>query len=551
VGLVLLIACANVANMLLARSFAREREMAIRTSLGASRPQLLRQLLTESVVLGAGGGAAGVLVGVWVHRYVARLVPDPVGRVVETGGFDARLAAFAVGITFFTAVVFGLAPAWQLSHVRPVDALKQTTRSVRTVFGRVRLSDLLVVGQVALALVLLVGAGLTIFSLQRLLEVDPGYEPARVLSLEVPSPPLEAFRRDPGAIARHYERVLEPVQRLAEVEAAAVVSGLPFTSSTSSISFYRQDRPVPPAGEFPEASQHVVSPDYFRAMGIPLRRGRVFDGTEPALALPAGVEVNVQNLVTLFEGVTISGVISQRMADRFWPGEDPVGKRFRLGFPDLGLPWVDVIGVVGSTVQTGLDHGEATEFYLPLRQWPFVMGTHLVARSRAAPGSIGEAVRAAVARAVPDEPVRDVRVLAERIEGSTAGRRFNRDLLVGFAATATALAAIGLYGVLAFAVGRRTREIGIRMAVGARRGDVVRGVVARGLSLVAPGLALGLAGGWAAGRVLQSQLYEIEGGDPLTLLLGGVLMLLTAAAAGAIPARRAARVDPSEALRTE
>jgi predicted permease len=551
VGLVLLIACANVANVLLARSFAREREMAIRTSLGASRRHLLRQLLVESLVLAAAGGLAGALVAVWGDRYARRLVPDEVRQVVTGGAFDPRLLLFMVGITLVTGLAFGIAPAWQLSHVRPIEALKRTPRHMRTIFGRLRLSDLLVVGQVALALVLLIGAGLLIRSLHRLLEVRTGYEPARVLTLEVTAPPTEQFMRDPGVFTRHFERALSAVRDLPGVESAAVASCLPFTDYTSYTSFYRGDRPVPAAGEFPSASEHTVSPDYFRAMGIPLLRGRAFDGSEPAPVLPPGVEITPQSLARIFAGVTISGIVSQRMAERFWPGEDPVGKRFRLGFPNLGLPWVAVVGVVGNTVQTGLDQGEGAEFYLPLRQWPVPMNMHLVVRSRRDPKAVASSVRQALAAALPDTPVRDVRVLTERIAGSTAARRFNRDLFVCFAATALALALIGLYGVLAFNVGRRTPEIGIRMALGASRGNVVRAVVARGLALVGPGLVVGLGCGWATGRVLQSQLFEIRGNDPFTYGIGAWLMLLAAVAACVVPARRASRIDPTKALRAE
>jgi predicted lysophospholipase L1 biosynthesis ABC-type transport system permease subunit len=239
------------------------------------------------------------------------------------------------------------------------------------------------------------------------------------------------------------------------------------------------------------------------------------------------------------------------MAERHWPGEDPIGKRFRLGFPNLGLPWVEIVGVVGNTVQTGLDQGEPAEFYLSLRQLPIPTGMHLVVRSRVDPKAIGNAVGRAVASVARDEPVRDLRVLAERIDESTAGRRFNRDLFAWFAVTALALSSIGLYGVLAFNVGRRVPEIGMRMALGASPRDVVHGVVARGLALVLPGLAIGLGFAWATGRVLQSQLFEIEGGDPLAYAVGTGLMLLTALLACLIPARHAARINPMEALRTD
>ncbi len=551
VGLVLLIACANVANMLLARSFAREREMAIRTSLGASRLNLMRQLLVESLVLAVIGGTAGILIGLLGFRFAGRLVPFQVQQVVDGSGFDLFMLFFVVGITLATGVVFGLAPAWQLSHVRPAYALKQTTREVRAIFGRMRMSDLLVVGQVALALVLLIGAGLMIRSLHRMLNVETGYEPTRVLTLEVASPPVEQFQRDPGIFRRHYEKVLEPVQNMVEVEAAAVASGMPFTFSKNTMTFYRRDLPVPAAGEFPMASHHTVSPDYFRAMGIPLLHGRVFDGTEPAYVIPPGMEMTPQNLAVIFKGVTFSAVISKKMADTFWPGEDPIGKQFRLGFPDLGLPWVNVIGVVGNTVQTGLDHGEATEFYLSLRQWPVPVNMHLLVRTQLEPAAIVNSVRTAVASVMPDEPVRDVRVLAERIDNSTAGRRFNRNLFACFAATALSLASIGLYGVLAFNVGRRTRDIGIRMALGANRYDVIRSVVTRGFALVVPGLVIGLGCAWAAGRLLESQLFEIKGSDPLTFVIGALLMIVITLLAAWLPARRAAKIDPMEALRYE
>jgi putative ABC transport system permease protein len=414
------------------------------------------------------------------------------------------------------------------------------------------LNDLLVVGQVALALVLLVGAGLMIRSLHRLLQVDTGYESDRVLTLEVESPPVEQYQRDPSSFTRHFERVLEPVQNLAEVEAAAVASALPFTFITSAMTFYRGDLAVPAAGELPRASYHTVSPDYFRAMGISLLRGRVFDGSEPIPVIPDSVErITPQNLAAVFKGVTLSGVVSQRMADRFWPGEDPIGKRFRLGPPNLGLPWVEIVGVVGNTVQTGLDQGESTEFYLPLRQWPVPINMHLVVRTRREPTTMVSTVRSAVASVVRDEPIRDIRVLVERIDDSIAGRRFNRDLFACFALTALALALIGIYGVLAFNVGRRAREIGIHMALGADRRDVIRSVVARGLALVVPGLAVGLACAWAAGRALQSQLFEINSRDPLTYTIGALLMIAVAPLAAWIPARRAAKVDPMEALRCE
>jgi putative ABC transport system permease protein len=314
---------------------------------------------------------------------------------------------------------------------------------------------------------------------------------------------------------------------------------------------YCADRPVPGPGELPSASQHTVTPDYFRAMGILLRRGRLFDGTEQAYTLPEGVEITPQNLPEIFKDVTFVGVVSQIMADRFWPDQDPIGKRFRLGPPKLGLPWVEIIGVVGNTRQFSLDRPEESEFYLAMRQWPMPMDMDLVVRSKQQPTALVNSIRSVVASVVPDEPIREVGVLADRISNSTAGRRFNRNLFACFAGSALILAIIGLYGVLAFNIGRRTREIGIRMALGADRQEVIRSVVKRGLILVVPGLVLGLAGAWAVGRVLQSQLFEVTSNDPVTYGLGALVMLLTALAACVVPAGRAARIDPMEALRYE
>jgi predicted permease len=551
VGLVLLIACVNVANMLLARSFAREREMAIRASLGAPRRRLVRQLLIESLTLAAVSGVIGALVGFWGYQFASDLVPSQIGQVVNGSGFDWRLLLFVLGVSLITGVVFGLVPAWQLSQIRPVVALKQASGNGPAILGRLRLSDLLVVGQVALALTLLIGAGLMIRSLHRLLQVDTGYEPTRVLTLDVAAPPAQQFWQNPASFTRHFESVLAPVQNLPGVEAAAMASGLPFTYSTATMPFHRLDLPVPALGQFPHASWHTVSPDYFRAMGIPVLHGRVFDGTERALTLPTGVAITPQTIAAIFKDAVISVVVSQNMAERFWPGEDPVGKRIRLGPPNLQLPSADVIGIVGNTVQTGLADGQVTEFYLALRQWPVPINMHMVVRSKLAPEAIASSVRTAANSVLRDEPVRDIRVLSERIMDSTAGRRFNRDLLACFAGTALLLAVVGLYGVLAFTVGRRTKEIGIRMALGATRREVVRRVMARGMALVLPGLAIGLGFAWAVGRLLQSQLFEVQSSDPMTFTFAALLMLLVAFLAAFVPASRASRVDPMEALRHE
>ena len=552
VGMVLLIACVNVAHMLLARSLAREKEMAMRTALGASRLQLMRQLLIESLLLAALGGMAGALLGGWVCPLLGRLVPWEVQAVAGQGlGLDPRVLGFVAGVTLLTGIGFGLAPAWQLSHTNPQDALKHTRRARLSVFGRFRLSEALVGVQVALALVLLISAGLLLRSLQHLLRVNPGFEPERLLSLRVTAPPIGSFPTDPFASSIYHERVLEAVRRLPEVEAAAFGTSVPFTWDVSTWAFYRDGRPVPAHGEFPAANSHFVTSDYFRTLGITLLRGRVFDGHETQPTIPPGSNLTWETLPDFYQDITLEGIISQRTADKYWLGEDPLGKRFRFGYPDMRLPWVQIVGVVGNTTQQGLHRGEEAEFYLAQRQLPIPMDMHLLIRTRMAPSAAAASVRAAIRSVAPDEPVFDVKPMAERVSDFSAGRRFDMCLYLFFAGVGLLLAGIGLYGVLAFNVSQRTREVGIRVALGAQRGEVLGSVVMRGLTLVVPGLGLGLVGAWAMGQVLQSQLFGVAATDGVTYLLCPFVLLLTALAACLVPARRAAQVDPVVALRCE
>jgi len=552
VGTVLLIACVNLANMLLARSFSRTREMAIRAALGASRGQLIRQLLTENLLISFLGGVAGLLLGLWGYGFVERLVPWNVRPLLDAGSnLDLRVLLFTLGITILTGIGFGLVPAWQLSHSNPSDALKLTPQIVHTRWGRLHLRDLLVGIQVALALVLLVGASLMIRSLQRLLDVDPGIRPAQVLTLSVAAPPMSVFQKDPTEFARFYQRVIDEARNVPGVENAAVGSNLPFSWSNSYMAFYIEGRPIPEAGKFPSGSNHSISADYFKTLGIPLLRGRVFDGHEPIPDFPKGVPLTPENLSIIFKNVTIQAVISRSMAEKYWPGEDPIGKRFHLGFPDMHLPVAEIIGIVGDITHEGLDRGPTPEYYLSQRQFSTPNYTHLILRTQTDPTSIASAVRTALQKAFPDHPVTDVRPMVDRIEEQISGRKFNLRLFVFFAGTALLLALIGLYGVLAFIVGQRTREIGIRMALGARRADVLRDIVRRGLQLVIPGLVLGGITAWGASRFLQSQLYSVTRNDPTSYLVAAGLLLLAAIVACLLPARRATQVNPIEALRSE
>lgn len=551
VAMVLLIACVNVANMLLARSFGRSREMAIRTALGATRRDLFRQLLTESLLLAFGGGILGMLAGRWGYEFVARLAPWEMRELIRgAGGFDYTVWLFIAGLTLLTGIAFGLAPAWQLSHSNPNDALKNTRPAVRTLFGRFHLADALVFVQVALAVMLLVGAGLLIHSLQRLTSTPTGLQPDRVLTLRVSTPPAKALTADAAAFVRHHEAVLEKVRTLSGIESASFCSSLPYTWNTSSNSFFRTDRPPPQPGKFPNSNLHVVTADYFHTLGIPLLRGALFDGHERRAPLPEQ-PITMEMVAKVYTDFIVDAVISRKMADEFWPGEDPVGKMFQVGMPEMRLAKMRIIGVVGNTTQTGAENGEQVEYYTLLAQWPATISLHLVVRTRQDPLAAVATLRQAIHEVVPDEPIFDVELMSTRIANFSSDRRFSMGLFSFFAATALLLATVGIYGVLACLVGQRTRDIGIRMALGAQRSDVLRNVIGRGLAVALPGVIVGLAAAWAGSRALQSQLFGITGADVPVYAISGILLLAAALVACALPAQRAAKVNPVEALRSD
>ncbi|HTL67636.1 MAG TPA: ABC transporter permease [Lacunisphaera sp.] len=550
VGMVLLIACVNVANMLLARSFGRSREMAIRTALGATRGELLRQLLTESLLLAFAGGLLGLLAGRWGYDFVSRLAPWEMRELLRDGGFDYGVWFFVAGITMVAGVAFGLAPAWQLSHTNPNDALKNTRPVVRTLFGRFHLADVLVFVQVALAVMLLVGAGLLIRSLERLNAVPTGLQPDHVLTLRIANPPDASITRNADLFVRHHEALLDQVRAVPGVESAAFCSSLPYTWNTSSNSFFRADRPLPEPGKFPNSNLHVVTPDYFRAMGIPLLRGSLFDGHEPRAPLP-DKPITLQLVEQLYTNFTVDVVISRKMAEQHWPGEDPIGKTFQLGNADMKLAKMRIIGVVGNTTQTGAEDGEKVEYYTLLSQWPATIMLHLVVRTANDPRALVATLRRTLHEAAPDEPIFDVELMTDRIAGFSSDRRFNMGLFAFFAATALLLASLGIYGVLACLVGQRTREFGVRMALGAQPGDVLRNVIGRGLLVALPGALAGLAAAWAGSRALQSQLFGVSGADLPTYSISAALLVLAALVACILPARRATQVNPTEALRAE
>jgi putative ABC transport system permease protein len=396
---------------------------------------------------------------------------------------------------------------------------------------------------------LLVGAGLLMRSLQHVLQVPSGIRPERVLTLQV-APPTAQWQRDPFSFTTFYSRIIEAVRALPEVEGAAAVTGLPFSWNSNSMDFYIDGRPVPEPDKFPDASQHTVSADYFRTLGIPLLRGRTFDGHEKQPVIPPGLEFSPKNLSLIYKGVGFDGIISQRMAEQFWPGEDPIGRRFRLGPPEMQLPWVTIVGIVGGTTQFGLDRVEPPEFYLSLRQFP-LPGGYVVVRTRMDPTAALASVRTAIQSVIRDEPVYDVQLMSERMAGFVSGRRFNMYLFAVFAGVALLLTLVGIYGMLSFFVSQRTREVGIRMALGAQRRDVLLDVLVRGLCLAVPGVLIGLGGAWGVSRLLQSQLFGVTGADPLAYVAGSLVLLAAALFSCYLPARRASLVNPTEALRAE
>ena len=552
VGLILLIACVNIANMLLARAGTREREMAIRTSIGATPGMLLRQLLTESVVLALAGGTLGLFFGAWGCEVARRLMPWELQNILgDSIGLDLRVLLFSGLLALLTGLGFGLLPAWLLARKAPGAALKQTRTFVRTRFGRLHLPDLLVVAQVGLALVLLVGAGLMIRSLWLLSKVPSGLAPERVLTLRISSPSMDEYRRDPLAYVAFHERIVEAVQALPGVESAAFGSSLPFTWNTSSSTVFALDKPVPSTETLPAANSHYVTPDYFRAMGIPLLRGQGFDGLEPPPPMPENVELSERAFIEIYRNFEVKCVVSEAMAALLWPGEDALGKRFQMGNPAMNLPRFHVVGIVGNTAQQGLESRPPPEFYATFRQFPMPMGYHLVVRARQDAAALLGSIRTALKTIAPQEAVFDVKVMSERIAERSSDRRFNTGVFAFFGAVALALSSIGIYGVLSSNVARRTREIGIRMALGAHRGDVLRHILGSGLLLVVIGTALGAIGAFAAAKVLQSQLFGLSATDSLTYLLAALPLLATAFIACLLPARRATKVDPIVALRAE
>ncbi len=530
VAFVLLIACANVANLLLARAATRESEMAVRTALGASRGRLVRQLLTESVILSVCGAGLGLLLAVWGVAFLTSFQPEGIPQL-ETVRVDAAVVLFTFGLALLTGVVFGVVPAFHATR-SVQDALKEGGRGAiaARASGRVRAS--LVIAEMALAVMLLVGAGLLMRSFVRLLAVDPGFKPEQTLSFELTLPEIR-YKEDDAVIA-FFDQLMPRLRALPGVRAAAAIMGLPLSGMQFNISFEVIGRPPVPPSQQPAMEVRVATPDYFSTMGIPLLRGRFFSD-EDRMATPQVV------------------LLTASAARQYFPGEDPLGKTIKLGWgrgPGKPKAGGQVVGIVGDVKDAGLEEPNPAQIYLPLRQWP-VHFMSVALKTAIPPSSLADGVRREVYAVDPNLPVSNVRTLDQIVAKSISQPRFYATLLTIFAAIALALAAIGIFGVLSYGVSQRTREIGIRMALGAQERTVVALVVRQALVLVVTGVAVGMVAALVLSQTLRKMLFSIEPTDPGTFAVVAAVLVTVALVASYLPARRATRVDPVVALRAE
>jgi putative ABC transport system permease protein len=532
VGFVLLIGCANVANLLLARATTRDREIAIRTAMGGSRGRLIRQLLTESVVLATVGGLMGLLIAAWGTSALGDLARLYLPRARNIG-IDHSVLGFTAFLTILTGLGFGIIPALQASRPDLQSVLKDAGRGASAGAPRNRVRSALVVMEVAVALVLLAGAGLLLRSFQRLIAAEEGFNPENLLALQVwlpvqNDPSKGRYFTDPQRRV-FYDRAQAVVAQVPGVRDVALVSRLPYRGGRGDTRFEIEGRPTPPDQPPPVAEGRQVTPEYFRTMQIPIRRGRtlatVVDSSGP-----------------------VEAVINQTMATKYWPGEDPIDRRIRV-FGPKG-PMVTIVGVAGDVRQVAPDQPPREELFLSSQRFPGQEMAFLV-RTEGNPADFGLAVTRAIRQVDPAQPVFGIMPMEKVIANASAERRFSLLLLTLFAGLALLLSAIGIYGVMAYNTTQRRHEIGIRMALGAGSREVLGLVVGQGMRLVGIGLLLGLTGAWVLSRVLTSQLYDVSARDPFTYLTVAALLGAVALAALYVPARRAVRLDPMTSLRSE
>jgi putative ABC transport system permease protein len=538
VGFVLLIACANVANLLLARAAARQKEIAIRTALGASRLRIIRQLLTESILLSITGGALGLLLALWGTDALVAAIPDTIPRA-ENISLDSGVFGFTLAVSLLTGIVFGLMPALQASKPDLNESLKEGGRGSTS--GRHRVRSLLVVCEVALALVLLIGAGLMIRSIMRLRDVQPGLDPHNVLTMQIPL--SSSMASEPAKIRTFHRQLLERVHAVSGVQSAAINSNMPLTGEDSEAPFWVGAGPRPAPENIMFALMYPTSPGYIKAMGIPLLKGRFL------------AEQDTEKTQTVI-------VIDESMARGLFSSEEPIGKLITIpgigGIPDISC---EIVGVVGHVKHFGLDMDVKSkiqyQFYLPFVQVPDLFlpslsqNVTLLARTQADPISMTAAIKKEVLAVDKDQPINNVRTMEQILSTSISQQRFSMLLLGIFATVALILAAVGIYGVMSYSVAQRKHEIGIRMALGASRSDVLRLVVGQGMALTAAGVGAGLLGAFFLTRLMESLLFAVSATDPLTFIAIALLLAAVALVACAVPARRATKVDPMVALRYE
>jgi putative ABC transport system permease protein len=528
VGFVLLIACANVANLLLARAMTRHKEMAIRSALGASRMRVIRQLLTESVILSLAGGALGLVLAVWWSDLLVALGKQNIPRALQVG-LDWRVLGFTLLVSVLTGVVFGLVPAIHSSKTELTESLKEGGRTGSEGARRNRIRGVLVVGELAIAVVLLVGAGLLIQSLWRLRNVSPGFDSQNLLTFVVGIPEVK-YPTDKQE--QFYRELVRRIESLPGVHSASSIIPLPLNGDAFVISFETEGRPVE-KGNQPSADFFAIEEGYFKTLGVSMLKGREFTERDNKTAPPVII-------------------VNQAFAKKFFPGEEPIGKRIKPGISTNSDKPVmrEIVGVVSDVRNRNLSSDVRAGYFIPAPQMPFNQMT-LIVRTGNDPHSLITAVQNEVHAMDQEVPVFNIKTMEEYISATVATPRFNTTLLVIFAAVALVLTIVGLYGVMSYSVAQRTNEIGIRMALGAQTSDVLRLIVSQGFKLVLIGLGIGLIGAFALTRVIASLLFGVTTKDPLTFAAVAVLLALVALLACYIPARRATRLDPLHALRYE